>query len=223
MIRYYLSVTGICLAIVLTSYFVPNALSFFWDEISEWFANLWLNLLWITLLVKPVFMILLPYTEIKTTTLPWILEYLKTIKGRTFKWLRYMLLSIIYFLASIWLKYRRLLGITTFLAIFTHAGIYIGWWIHIGFGLTNQLQTRNILAGYLGILCLFIGYITSNNLSLRLFKWRWKTIQYVSYIALIFAVFHLLFLDIAEYWGQIIILMLYITLKVIEHKKLNSI
>jgi DMSO/TMAO reductase YedYZ heme-binding membrane subunit len=134
-----------------------------------------------------------------------------------------MLLSIIYFLASIWLKYRRLLGITTFLAIFTHAGIYIGWWIHIGFGLTNQLQTRNILAGYLGILCLFIGYITSNNLSLRLFKWRWKTIQYVSYIALVFTIFHLLFLDIAEYWGQIIILMLYITLKIIEHKKLNSI
>ncbi|MEI6774328.1 MAG: ferric reductase-like transmembrane domain-containing protein [bacterium] len=81
-----------------------------------------------------------------------------------------MIVSIIYFVAGMGMKFRRLLGITTFLAIFTHAGIYIAGWIQSNFLLVNQLQTRNILAGYVGILCLFVGYITSNNFSLRFFK-----------------------------------------------------
>jgi DMSO/TMAO reductase YedYZ heme-binding membrane subunit len=223
MIIYYIFTTLISVGIVLTSYFAPDALSFLGNETSQWFANVWINLLWITLFTKPVFMILMQYTELRTTTFWWLWEYLQTIKWRSCKWLWLMVLSIVYFVAGMGMKFRRLLGITIFLSIFTHAGIYIGWWIHIGFGLSNQLQTRNILAGYVGILCLFIGYITSNDFSLRLFKWRWKTIQYVSYIALIFAIFHLLFLNVAEYWGQIIILILYIILKLIEKKKLNSI
>lgn len=218
---YYLLVTFISIAIVVVSYFAPDALSFLGNETNQWFANTWLNLLWFTLLVKPVFMILMKYTELKTTTFSWLWEYLKTIKWRSLKWLRYMLLSILYFIAALGMKWRRLLGITTFLAIFIHVGICIGWFIHTWFSLANQLQTRNILAGYFGILCLFIGYITSNNFSLRLLKSHWKTIQYASYIALIFAILHLLFLDPWEYFGQIFMLAGYIVLKLIEKKKIN--
>ena len=221
MIVYYLVITCISLAIVAISYIAPDALSFLGNETSQRFANAWLNLLWFTLLVKPVFMVLMKYTEVKTITLSWLWNYLKTIKGRSLKWLGYMLLSILYFIAALGMKWRRLLGITTFLAIFTHAGIYIGWFIHNGIGLGSQLQMRNILAGYLGILSLFVWYITSNNFSLRLFKWHWKTIQYASYIALIFAILHLLFLNPWEYFGQIIILVVYIVLKLIEKKKIK--
>jgi DMSO/TMAO reductase YedYZ heme-binding membrane subunit len=206
---------------VLTSYFAPDALSFLWNETSQRFANLGLNLLWITLFVKPVFMILVKYTELKTTTFSWIWDYLKTFKWRSLKWLGYMLLSILYVVASLGMRYRRLLGITVFLAIFVHAGIFIGWWIHTHFTLANQLQTRNILAGYLGILCLFIGYITSNDFSLRRLKWRWKTIQYTAYIALVFAILHLLLLNPGEYFGQIIVLAIYVILKLIEKKKIK--
>jgi len=221
MIIYYFFVTLISVTIVIISYFAPDVLSLLGNETSQWFANVGLNLLWFTLLVKPVFMILIPYTELRTMTLWWLWEYLQTIKGRSFKWLWCMIVSIIYFVAGMGMKFRRLLGITTFLAIFTHAGIYIAGWIQSNFLLVNQLQTRNILAGYVGILCLFVGYITSNNFSLRFFKWHWKTIQYTSYIALIFAILHLLFLNPGEYWGQLIILMLYSTLKLMEKKKLN--
>lgn len=221
MIVYYLLVTLISVGIVLTSYFAPDALSFLGNETSQWFANVGLNLLWVTLFTKPVFMILIPYTELRTTTFWWLWEYVQTIKWRSFKWVWLMVLSLIYFIAGMGMRCRRLLGITTFLAIFTHAGIYIAGWIQTNFLLVNQLQTRNILAGYIGILCLFIGYITSNDFSLRLFKWHWKTIQYTSYIALIFAILHLLFLDPGEYWGQLIVLILYITLKLMEKKKLN--
>lgn len=221
MIIYYLFITSISLAIVLLSYFAPDVLSFLGDETSQRFANAWLNLLWFTLLVKPVCMILMKYTELKTISFVWLQQYLKTIKWRSLKWLRYMLLSIVYFIASLGMRYRRLLGITVFLAIFVHAGIFIGWWIHSHFTLADQLQTRNILIGYFGILCLFLGYITSNNFSLRVLKWHRKTIQYASYIALILAILHLLLLDPWEYIGQVVMLVVYIVLKLIEKKKIN--
>jgi hypothetical protein len=51
---------------VLISYAVPSALAFLGNEASQRFANLGLTLLRITLLVKPVFMILMKYTELKT-------------------------------------------------------------------------------------------------------------------------------------------------------------
>ncbi|HMS91573.1 MAG TPA: hypothetical protein PKC87_05100 [Candidatus Absconditabacterales bacterium] len=218
---YYIIVTFISVAIVLASYFAPDALSFLGNETSERFANTGLNLLWFTLLVKPLFMILLKYTELKTTTFSGLWEYLKTIKGRSLKGVRYMLLSSIYFIASLGMRYRRLLGITTFLAIFIHAGIYIAGWIHIHFILVNQLQTRNILIGYFGIFCLFLGYITSNNFSLRLLKGHRKTVQYAAYFALLFAILHLLFLNPGEYIGQVVILIVYVVLKLIEKKKIK--
>jgi len=218
---YYMIVTLISIAIVLTSYFAPDALLFLWNETSERFANTWLNLLWLTLFVKPLFILLLKYTELKTTRFSWWWQYLKTIKWRSWKWVRYMLLSSIYFIASLGMRYRRLLGITTFLAIFTHAGIYIAWWIHIHFSLVNQLQIRNILVGYIGILCLFFGYITSNDFSLRLLKWHRKTIQYTSYIALIFAMLHLMILNPGEYFGHLIVLAIFVVVKLVEKKYIN--
>lgn len=221
MIIYYLFVTIISLAIVLISYFAPEALSFLGNETSQRFASTWLNLLWFTLLVKPVFMILIKYTELKTPTFDWLWDYLKTFRWRSLQWLGYMFLSILYFIASLGMRYRRLLGITVFLTIFVHAGIFIGWWIHTHFTLADQLQTRNILVGYFAILCLFLGYITSNNFSLRLLKWHRKTIQYASYIALLLAILHLLLLDPWEYIGQVVMLVVYIVLKLIEKKKIN--
>lgn len=221
MILYYILATLISFWIVLTSYFAPDALSFLGNETSQRFANFGLILLRVTLLVKPVFMILMKYTEIKTLTFTWLREYLKTIKWRPLKWLFFMLLSIVYFVAWWGMKLRRLLGITTFLAIFTHAGMWVAARMGTGFTLANQLQTRYLLTWYIGILALFIWYITSNNFSLRLFKWRWKTIQYVSYIALIFAILHLLFLNFWEYFGQLILLVVYIILKLIEKKRIK--
>lgn len=218
MLLYYILATLISFGLVLTTYFAPDALSFLGNETSEWFANFWLTLLRVTLLVKPVFMILMKYTELKTLTFRWLRDYLTTIKWRSFKWLFFMLLSIVYFVAWWGMKLRRLLGITTFLAIFTHAGIYIVGRMGTNFTLANQLQTRYVLTGYIGTLALFIWYITSNNFSIRLFKQNRKLIQYSAYLALIFAILHLLFLDFWEYFGQVMLLAGYIILKLIEKK-----
>jgi hypothetical protein len=69
MIYYYIVATIISFVIVITSYFAPDAIAFLGSETSQFFANSGMNLLWIVLFVKPVFMILLPYTELKTNTL----------------------------------------------------------------------------------------------------------------------------------------------------------
>ncbi len=215
---YYFIVTLISVAIVLLTYFSPESLSFFGNEIPQWFANFWMNLLWVTLLVKPIFVILMPYTEVKDLTFPWLRNYLKTIKWRSFKWLLFIVISIVYVVAWWGMKLRRLLGITTFLTIFTHAGIWIAQWIQIDFSLQAQLQKFRLLAGYLGLFMLFIGYVTSNNYSIRLFKRHQKTIQYTAYFALIFALLHLAFLNFWEYIAQYIIFVVYFVLKLIEKK-----
>ncbi len=221
MMLYYLVVTLISIVIVVVSYFDPQAFALFWNEFNEWFANVGMNLLRITLLVKPVFMILMPYSELKLITFWWLRDYLKTIKGRGAKWLWKMFLSIIYFTAGLGMKRRRQLGITTFLLIFVHAGMWIVNWMNISYSLRNQRQNFRLLSGYIGLLMLFIGYITSNNFSIRLFKKNRKLIQYSAYIALIFALFHLAFLNFWEYAGHYAVFVLYIFLKIIEKKKIN--
>ena len=119
------------------------------------------------------------------------------------------------------MRFRRVLGITIFLAIFAHAGMYIVQWLQINYTILDQLKTAHLFTGYIGILFLFVGYITSNDFSLRLFKGNWKTIQYAAYIALIFAIFHLLFLDFLEYFGQLIVLSIYIVIKLAEKNKFS--
>lgn len=221
MIFYYIFITLISITIVLLTYISPESLSFLGDEMPQWFANTGINLLWITLLVKPVFMILMPHTELKVITFSWLRDYLKTIKWRSLKWLFFMLISIVYFVAWWWMKLRRLLGITTFLAIFTHAGIWIAQRIQIDYSLWSQFQKFRLLAGYLGLLMLFVGYITSNNYSIRLFKKNRKLIQYSAYLALLFTLLHLAFINFWEYITHYVIFVVYFVLKLIEKKKIK--
>ena len=221
MILYYIFMTIISLGMVVITYFAPNALSFLGNEVNEKFANIGMALLRITLLVKPIFSILMKYSELKTLTIRWLRDYLKTIKWRSVKWLGMVGISCIYFLAGIGMKWRRLLGITTFLAIFAHAGMRIATRVNTNFTLLTQLQKFWILAWYIWLLMLFIGYITSNNYSIRLFKKNWKLIQYSAYLALVFALFHLAFLNFWEYVGHYVVFVLYILLKLIEKKKIN--
>lgn len=218
MILYYIIIFIIGAGTVLTWYFAPQIVAIFGNEVNQWFANVGITLLWITLFVKPLFIVLMQYTELKTLSFIWFWEYLKTIKGRSWKWLLYMLLSSVYFISGRGVKLRRLLWITTFVAIFTHAWLVIANFIHMSFPLANQLQNYSLLAGYIGILCLFFGYITSNDISLRFLKSHRKTIQYTSYIALIFAILHLMFLNPWEYFGHLILLIVYIVIKLIEKK-----
>jgi len=222
MIFYYIIVMLLSLAIVLTSYFVPGALAFLWPEAGKGFADTGIILLWITLFVKPVFMLLVKHTELRTITFSWLRDYLKTIKWRSLRWLRHMLLSIVYFLAALGMRWRRLLGITTFLVLFTHGGINVTHRLNNSFSLASQLNAFWILAWYISLVCLLIGFLTSNNFSLRLFKRHRKTIQYLAYVALTFGILHLAFLNLWEYRWYLVVLVIYIFFKLIEKKKIGT-
>ncbi len=219
MIFYYSIIAVISLAIVTISYAAPDALWFLWNEAGKWFADTGMILLWITLLVKPVFMILMKHSELKTISFSWLRDYLKTIRWRSLKWLRYMLISILYFIAALGMKYRRTLWITTFLVLFTHAGINVGHRLNNSFTLASQLNVFWILSGYIALVCLFIGFLTSNDFSIRLFKRHRKTIQSLAYIALVFAILHVAFFNLWEYIQYYIVFVVYFVLKIVEKKK----
>jgi DMSO/TMAO reductase YedYZ heme-binding membrane subunit len=171
--------------------------------------------------VKPVYILLIKHTELKTITFSSLRTYIKTTKWKSWKWMRKMLLSVIYFVAALGMKYRRLLGITTFLILFAHGWINVGRRLHDGYTLAAQLNVFWILTGYISLAALLIGYITSNNFSIRLFKRYRKPIQNLAYLALIFWILHVAFLNFWEYFGYIILLLLYILFKLIEKKKIK--
>lgn len=217
---YYSIVTVISLALVVTSYFAPAAVASYGFQINSRFAQAGLTLLWITLFVKPVFMILVKYTELRSISFAWLREYLKTAKGRNGKWLRKMILSIVYFFAALGMRFRRALGITTFLAIFTHAGIVIVSRIQMHLSLAKGFQAFRMILGLIWILMLFFGYITSNDVSVKILRSNRKTIQYSSYIALVMGLLHASLFN-PEFFGQFIILAIYIWLKLIEKQKIK--
>lgn len=152
----------------------------------------------LTMFVKPVFMIMTRYI--------W--------KQR--KWITKIVFDIFYAISKRWMKQRRVLWITTFLIIFIHAGLWIIQWLRIDFSLWSQLQVFSTLAGYIGLLMLFAGYITSNNYSIRLLKKNWKLIQYSAYLALFFALLHLAYIDFWSYIHYYSICVVYVLVKLIE-------
>lgn len=216
---YYIVVTLLCGILLVLSVVMPN--EFLLARLPRVAANLWLGLLWATLLVKPVFIVLMKYTELKTLSFTWLRDYLKTIKWRSLKWLWYMLLSVVYFIAGLGMKRRRQLGITSFLIVFVHAILWVVQWIQTGIFARSQIQQFRLLTGYIWLLMLFVGYITSNDYSIRLFKKNRKLIQYSAYLALLFTLLHLAFINFWEYVTHYIIFIIYIVLKRIEKKYSN--
>jgi hypothetical protein len=203
MIFYYIFSTLISFAIVLTSYFSPSTLSFMWPEAGKRFADTGILLLWITLFVKPVFVIMTKYVN------------------RDRKGILRNLFDFIYFFVKLGMRRRRFLWITTFLFLFTHAWINVGHRLDNSFSLASQLNAFWILAGYISLAALLIGFVTSNNLSIRLFKRHRKTIQGLAYVALIFGVLHVAFLNLWEYGWYIVVLVIYIFFKLVEKKRIN--
>lgn len=196
---YYLPVTLLCITLLVLSYIMPT--DFLLVKLPRLTANIGIGVLRLTMLVKPVFIIMTRYLTRK--------------RNRIVK----VLFNIFYAISKRGMKYRRHLGITSFLIIAVHAGLRIIQWMQIDFTLRTQLQKFRLLAGYLGLLMLFIGYITSNNYSIRLFKKNRKLIQYSAYLALLFTLLHLAFIDFRAYLHHYIIFVVYVVLKIIEKKK----
>jgi len=182
---YYISVTLLCIILLVLSYVMPT--DFLLAKLPRLTANIGIGVLRVTMLVKPVFMIMTRYLARQRSG---IVKYLFT---------------IFYIISRLGMKWRRQLGITSFLIIAVHAGLRIIQRMQIDFSLWTQLQKFRLFSGYIGLLMLFIGYITSNNYSIRLFKKNRKLIQYSAYLALLFTLLHLAFIDFRVYLHHYII------------------
>lgn len=211
---YYMSITLASIGFIIASYCGLPV-----QEVSKEAANLWIILLWITMGVKPLTMVLMPHSECKMLTIKAIRNYFASISIKNSTSIKKIILTLLRRIACRWMKYRRLLGITTFLLIFTHGGIYFANWLNVWYSLTEQLQSGYLLVWYIGVLMLFVGYITSNNLSLKKF-WKYrKPIQYTAYAALVLGILHVILLNPWEYRFHWILLIVYMYLKGVERGK----
>jgi DMSO/TMAO reductase YedYZ heme-binding membrane subunit len=115
------------------------------------------------------------------------------------------------------MRWRKQLGILCFWFIFLH-------WILLEIANFQANMPSLILhpnlfiwMGVIGLIALFIGYITSNIFSIKLLKGNWKLVQQIAYLAFIGAGIHIFLLK--QDWSILILLLIYSVLKFFEWKK----
>lgn len=188
-------------------------------ELQEFFAEKWWALLVIILFIKPLSSIPKRYfdahyrkfTDALSYIIKWwtqdpILLYSKT-----------LVINGIYSLSLFLMRWRKQLGILCFWFIFLH-------WILLEIANFQANMPSLILhpnlfiwMGVIGLIALFIGYITSNIFSIKLLKGNWKLVQQIAYLAFIGAGIHIFLLK--QDWSILILLLIYSVLKFFEWKK----
>lgn len=196
MLIYYILITLVSIVIIISAYFGYDM-----SDVAQSCAQAGIRLLFITLLIKPLTLVFGKATECRIWSRKTIMEYIQTISIK-------------------WMKYRRLLGITTFLLLFIHGGVNIVGFAKMWYAFPEQLKNVSLLFGYIALSLLFLAYVTSNNFSVKILKKYWKSIQAVAYLTLILGVLHVVILDPAEFRWYLIFLVIYFYLKGVEKGKL---
>lgn len=194
MLIYYIIINLTSIGIILAAYFGYDM-----AEIAQTCAQLWIRLLFLTLMVKPIMMILAKWAESRA---------------------KYKIVNLIRLLSCQGMKFRRAMGITTFLLLFIHGGVNMIAFSKMWYALPDQLKNISFLFSYIWLSLLLLGYITSNNFSVKILSTYWKTIQSVAYFALIFGVLHVVILNPAKFRPYLLFLIIYFYLKWVEKGKL---
>lgn len=214
-IVYYI-VPILVITVLILSYFNKIA----GREIHWLFANRWFNLLLIVLFIKPLVIIPPKYSKINLFTIRECITYFvvertkKPILQYLFDWIKNLVFSLSFYL----MKFRRELWILVFRFIFLHFALLEISRYARGLTFTSNITQPFIIAWLVWLFMLFIGFITSNNFSLRLFKTNRKPIQKTAYIAFVWAILHLVLLNPSEYRTYLIRLVIYFILKYFERK-----
>ena len=163
-----------------------------WNELQSLFAWRWINLLIFLLFIKPLYVITRKYFEPQLWTISDFFKYI-------FKWwtqkpilifIKELIVNLVYSLSGFFLKYRRLLWILTFWCIFSHFTLLLIGRNKLWIWIFSNISMTFIWVGYVGIFALFIWFVTSNNLSMRLLGSNWKRVQQISYLALMAGALH---------------------------------
>lgn len=155
----------------------------------------WMWLLLFLLYIKPISVIWRREYQLKSISL---IQYFDT---ALFIWQNIISLVrvTIFSLASYWMRYRRELWITSFYLIFWHGMLARVSWFKSSINLWDALYQIYIIFGLLWLFMLFIWWITSNAISVKLLQRYWKKIQYVSYASLVFGAIHLTLIGWYQY------------------------
>lgn len=188
-------------------------------ELTNVFANFWFTLLLILLFIKPLSVLPNTYFQAKKKSLVEIITYILKwwTKAPIFLYLWNIVRDSVYSLSLYGMRLRRQFGILTFWSIFLHFMLLEIQRYKADILLLANNQLR-VIVWLIWLFALFIGFMTSNDFSVkRLRKYR-KPLQRIAYVALIFALLHLVFLDWKESIWNIFLFIVYVLLKTYERK-----
>ena len=128
--------------------------------------------------------------------------------------------------STIWIKYRRMLGLFVFFYASIHLLSYVGLDYRFDFQpiLNDVLKKKFVFIGFAAWLLLIPLAITSSDKMVKILKQNWKKIHRLIYVIGIFGVLHFIWLSKTIFFKPLIFLIILIILLLfrVNFKKLSS-
>ena len=128
--------------------------------------------------------------------------------------------------STIWIKYRRMLGLFVFFYASIHLLSYVGLDYRFDFQpiINDVLKKKFVFIGFAAWLLLIPLAITSSNKMIKILKHNWKKIHRLIYVIGIFGVLHFIWLSKTIFFKPLIFLVILIILLLfrVNFKKLSS-
>ena len=128
--------------------------------------------------------------------------------------------------STIWIRYRRMLGLFVFFYASIHLLSYVGIDYRFDFQpiINDVLKKKFIFIGFAAWLLLIPLAITSSNKMMKILKHNWKKIHRLIYVIGIFGVLHFIWLSKTIFFKPLIFLVILIILLLfrVNFKKLSS-
>ena len=128
--------------------------------------------------------------------------------------------------STIWIKFRRMLGLFVFFYASIHLLSYVGLDYRFDFQpiINDVLKKKFVFIGFAAWLLLIPLAITSSNKMMKILKHNWKKIHRLIYVIGIFGVLHFIWLSKTIFFKPLIFLVILIILLLfrVNFKKLSS-
>ena len=128
--------------------------------------------------------------------------------------------------STIWIKYRRMLGLFVFFYASIHLLSYVGLDYRFDFQpiINDVLKKKFVFIGFAAWLLLIPLAVTSSNKMMRILKHNWKKIHRLIYVIAIFGVLHFIWLSKTIFFKPLIFLFILIILLLfrVNFKKSSS-
>ena len=128
--------------------------------------------------------------------------------------------------STIWIKYRRMLGLFVFFYASIHLLSYVGLDYRFDFQpiINDVLKKKFVFIGFAAWLLLIPLAITSSDKMVKILKQNWKKIHRLIYVIGIFGVLHFIWLSKTIFFKPLIFLVILIILLLfrVNFKKLSS-